>query len=188
MTNPVIQTIQDRASSPKLTSPGPTTEQLEEILACAQRAPDHARLKPWNLWLIEGQDRNKLGQVFAEAILDTNPDAPDVKLDKCRSMPLRSPLMIVATCQPTPTPKVPDHEQVLAVGAAIQNMQIAISSLGLGSIWRTGEMSEHPHVKKAFGLDDNGVIVGFLYIGTPEKPTVKQEVDPRTNVKSWPAN
>lgn len=62
MTNPVIQTIQDRASSPKLTSPGPTAEQIEEILACAQRAPDHARLKPWNFWLIEGQDRNKLGE------------------------------------------------------------------------------------------------------------------------------
>jgi len=186
MTNPVIHTILSRTSSPKLIEPGPTTDQLDAILACAQRAPDHARLKPWAFWLVQGEDRNTLGELFANAALADNPDSPSAKIEKCRAMPLRAPLLIVATCEPTATPKVPNYEQQLAVGAAIQNMQIAIASLGLGSIWRTGEMAEHPLVKTAFNLSEQGSIVGFLYVGTPEKPTVPQSVDPQYHVQQWP--
>ena len=185
MSNQVIRTILDRVSSPKLTEPGPSNEQLEDILKCALRAPDHARLKPWKFWTLQDQALADLGHIFAKACLDANPDAPEDKVLKCQNMPLRAPLMIVATCEPTTTPKVPDYEQELAVGAAIQNMQIAISSLGLGSIWRTGEMAESARVKHAFGLSERGKIIGFVYIGTPEKPLAPQTVEIGSQVESW---
>lgn len=172
--NTVIDLIKNRASCPKLTGAGLTPSQIEQVMACAVRAPDHGRLKPWHFHLVQGDARIKLGHIFAQSAA-LKGSAPDSKISKCRNMPLRAPMLIVAVCEPVENAKVPVMEQVLAVGAAIQNMQIAISSLGLGSIWRTGEMVESDLVKDAFNVSKKGSIVGFVYVGQPEKaPTTQQ--------------
>ncbi|WP_396586689.1 nitroreductase [Bermanella sp. R86510] len=171
--NKVIELLQNRASSPKLMAPAPNQEELEQILKCALRAPDHGRLKPWRFHILQGEQLKELGELFAEAV--QKDEQPEVKVEKCRNMPQRAPMMIVASCHPFENPKIPQQEQVLAVGAAIQNMQIAISSLGYASIWRTGEMAYHPHIEKAFGVPNNGQIVGFIYIGTAAAPLTAPE-------------
>ena len=180
--NKVIDLIKSRASCPKLTSPAPLKEEVEQILMCAMRAPDHARLKTWKYHVLQGESLSKLGEVFAETL---ESGVAQDKVEKCRNMPLRAPLMIVAVCEPQDNPKVPSIEQILSVGAGIQNMQIAISSLGYGSIWRTGDMAHSKLVKEHFNVSDKGAIVGFLYVGTPERQSNPQNVDITEYVKYW---
>lgn len=184
--NSVIELVKHRVSCPKLAGVAPSDEELNEIFACAVRAPDHARLKPWHFHVVRGQAREKLGELFVREAQANGVSIED-KLIKCRNMPLRAPLLVVAVCEPTINPKVPAQEQVLAVGAAIQNMQIAISSLGYGSIWRTGDMAESQVVKDAFGLSEQGSIVGFVYIGQPVKKPVLQTPDVNAYVSEWGA-
>jgi nitroreductase len=181
--NTVIELLQNRVSCPKLVAPAPGQDELEQILACAVRAPDHARLKPWFYHVLQGDALVKLGDTFVQT-LDAESAAQD-KIDKTRNMPLRSPMMIVAVCEPKANPKVPVMEQLLAVGASIQNMQIAISSLGYGSIWRTGDMAHASVVKELFGLSEQGEIVGFLYVGTPDKIPSKPSTNIDEYVKYW---
>jgi nitroreductase len=181
--NTVIELLQNRVSCPKLVAPAPNQDELQQILACALRAPDHARLKPWFYHVIQGEGLIKLGDIFAESLAD-QPVAQD-KLEKTRNMPLRAPLIIVAVCEPQENTKVSALEQILAVGAAIQNMQVAISSLGYGSIWRTGDMAHAKVVKHAFDLSEQGEIVGFLYVGTPEKLPSKPNTSLEGYVKYW---
>ena len=165
-------------------SPGPSEAQIKQIFACGLRAPDHGRLRPWKYHVVQGLAREKLGEVFAEVAMESG-DCSHAKIDKCRNMPLRSPLMIVAVCEPQANNKVPELEQLLSVGAGVQNMQIAISSLGFGSVWRTGEMAEAKQVKEAFNVSDKGHIVAFLYVGTPEKEPNKPELNADQYVKTW---
>lgn len=181
--NTVIQLLQNRVSCPKLAAPAPNEDELHAILGCALRAPDHARLKPWLFHVVQGDALVKLGDTFVSA-LDGQDVAQD-KLEKTRNMPLRAPLMIVAVCEPQENTKVPAMEQILAVGAAIQNMQVAISSLGYGSIWRTGDMAHANVVKQAFNLSEQGEIVGFLYVGTPEKRPNTPNIEFGDYVKYW---
>ena len=181
--NTVIELLQNRVSCPKLVAPAPNRDELQQILACAVRAPDHARLKPWYYHVIQGKALNELGELFASTI-DANNVAQD-KLEKTRQMPQRAPLMIVAVCEPQENAKVPAMEQILAVGASIQNMQVAISSLGYGSIWRTGDMAHAKAVKQHFGLSDQGEIVGFIYVGTPDKLPSKPNSSINEYVKYW---
>ncbi len=47
-------------------------------------------------------------------------------------------------------------------------MLIAAHALGLGAIWRTGEMAYNPLVQKGLGLAENEKIVGFVYLGENE--------------------
>lgn len=182
--NPVIDLLKNRVSCPKLTQPAPSEGELAEVFSCAMRAPDHARLRPWRYHVVQGAALQKLGEVFAD-VAKASGECSEAKIEKCRNMPLRSPLMVVAVCEPQANNKVPEIEQLLAVGAGVQNMQIAISSLGYGSVWRTGEMAEAPLVKEAFNISEKGHIVAFLYIGTPEKLPNKPELDVSEYVSLW---
>ena len=165
-------------------SPGPSESEISDAIACALRAPDHARLKPWRFHVLQGDSLRKLGEIFEEAA-SAGGEIPDDKRQKCRNMPLRAPLMIVAVCEPIMNPKVPEVDQLLAVGAAVQNMQLAFNSLGYGSIWRTGEMAKSRVVKNAFDVSLEGEIVGFLYVGTPEKVPTKPDAIVDGYVKFW---
>jgi len=51
-----------RSASPKaMGEPGPTPEQLSEILNAAVRVPDHGKLTPWRFILFEGGARAEFG-------------------------------------------------------------------------------------------------------------------------------
>lgn len=182
--NPVIELLQNRVSCPKLMSPAPNQAELDQIMACAMRAPDHARLKPWRYYIVQDKSRSALGDVFAQ-VASKDSNAASDKIEKCRNMPMRAPMIIVAVCNPQVNPKVPSLEQFLAVGAGVQNIQLAINSLGYSSVWRTGDMVHAPEVKKAFDVSEEGEIIAFLYVGTAQKVPAKPNVDASEYVHNW---
>ena len=69
---------------PFLTGPGPDEQVLARILAAGARAPDHGRLRPWRFIVIRGAARERLGEVFAQALLRRQPDAPPEALEQKR--------------------------------------------------------------------------------------------------------
>lgn len=164
----VISAIQSRVSQPRVGYPAPDRQQVENLLKCAVRAPDHGRMKPWRFVVMTGQALNRLGAAFEQAGLASDPAADDAKRTRWREMPLRAPMIIVTIAHVRPNPKVPDWEQMAAVAAATQNIQLAAVELGFGVMWRTGDMVAAPAVREYFGLGPADQIVGFLYIGTPE--------------------
>lgn len=164
----VISAIQSRVSQPRVGPPAPNRQQVETLLTCAVRAPDHGRMKPWRFVVMTGQALNRLGAAFEQAGLASDPAADEAKRARWREMPLRAPMIIVTIARIRPNPKVPDWEQVAAVAAATQNIQLAAVELGFGVMWRTGDMAAAPAVRDYFGLGPADQIVGFLYIGTPE--------------------
>lgn len=63
--------------------------------------------------------------------------------------------------------KVPNWEQVVSAGCAVQAMQMAALAQGFNGIWRTGSWTHHPVVRQGFACREQDEIVGFLYLGTP---------------------
>ena len=163
----IVDALQSRVSSPKLCEPGPTRSDVETLVRCAVRAPDHGRLKPWRFVVVEDDGRAALGELFERALLAKDADASEQKRAKTKLMPLRAPLVIVAIANVTTSHKVPVMEQVIATGVAVQNMQLAAIELGYGAIWRTGGMASSSVVRNHFELEPEDQIVGFLYVGTP---------------------
>ena len=78
--------------------------------------------------------------------------------------------------------RIPEIEQVLAAGAATQNMFLAANALGFGAMWKTGEAAYDDDVKAALGLEASDRIVAFLYLGTTmlEAPRREVAVEPLT--------
>ncbi len=160
-----LSAISQRVSVAQLTGPGPNQEQVEQLFKAAFRAPDHAWMRPWRYLTIKDKGLAALGDVFAQAGLHKDPEITTEKLEKLKRMPQRAPLMIVAIANIQTHAKVPAVEQRMAVAAGIQNMLTAAYALGLGAIWRTGEMAYDDLVAGALGLSENEEVLGFIYLG-----------------------
>src|SRR5258708_6433305 len=158
-----IEALIGRASAPKLTGPGPPADQMAVILKAGSRAPDHGRMQPFRFLIFEGDARDQLGDLMAASLERREPATTESVLDNERTKPLRAPVVVAVAAEVRPNPKVPDIEQVVAVGAAAQNMLLAAHALGLGGFWRTGAASHDPEVKVALGFAPSDAIVGFLY-------------------------
>ncbi len=171
----MLETLEARTSMPaiQLVEPAPTQAQLERILRAGLTAPDHASLRPWRFITIQGNARNTLGDVFAEAALKDDPNTPAEKIARIRQKPLRSPLIVVIVATITADhPKTPEIEQILSAGSATTLIQLAATASGFGSIWLSGPNTYHPDVKAALGVIPTDHIVGFVYMGTPAKASV----------------
>jgi nitroreductase len=182
-----IDALKNRTSSPRLTGDTPNKIALETIFQAAMRAPDHAQLRPWRFLLVEGGDRQKLGDLFVKAKREDNSLLTEAEIEKTRNKTLRGPLILVAIVSVQAHPKVPEIEQVLSAGAAIQNILLAAYALDIGAIWRTGSMAFHPTVKSGLGLTSNEKIAGFVYIGDRQgKERQLTPMDSQRYFESWP--
>jgi nitroreductase len=169
----VFEAIDTRMSVSVLRDPGPTDPQWEILLRAGARAPDHGRLRPWRFLIVRGEARELLGDVMAEALRASKPDTPSVALDRERRKPLRAPALLVVAVVPVPHSGVPEIEQILAGGAAAQNILLAAHALGLGAIWRTGAPAYNGDVARALGLPAQGRIIAFIYLGASYAPAMR---------------
>lgn len=182
-----LTALTTRTSQGALTEPAPSSDVLNTAFQAALRAPDHRLLRPWRYLVIEGEARQRLGELFLQAGLQDNPALTEVEQQRLLKMPLRAPMIVVAITVAKDDPKVPLVEQVLSTGAAVQNFLVAIHAQGFASMWRTGWVVEHKHILQALGLLTNESIAGFIYLGTaatpPRQPTLLTVSD---FVQQWP--
>ncbi len=163
-----LQALLTRRSPAQLQDPAPDGPALQTILAAAMRAPDHGKLRPWRFLVLRGDARARFGALMAESLKRRDPAATPPLLEKERVKPLRAPLIVVVAAEIVEGHKIPAVEQLLAAGAAAQNLQLAAHALGFGAVWRTGAPAYDPFVKQALGFKVSDAIVGFMYLGTPD--------------------
>ncbi|MEO4047270.1 NAD(P)H nitroreductase [Pseudomonas sp. CAU 1711] len=181
-----LDLLLNRVSVGRLLEPAPDAAQRELLLRAALRAPDHGQLRPWRFLMVEGEARARLGELFAQALLASNPEAKPEALDKARAMPLRAPLLMVVIARLSEHPKVPHEEQVLSAGCAAHGVLLAAQALGFGAMWRTGELTHNPRVRAGLGLTVQEKIVGFLYLGSFEgERRVPPALQPADFVSAW---
>jgi nitroreductase len=182
-----IDTLLERRSAKSLTDPAPDAGALELLLACAARAPDHGRLRPWRFIVIRGAAREGLGELMAGQLRRKLPATSAEALQRERQKALRAPLIIAVAAVCDPAARIPAIEQILAAGAAAQNIMLAATALGFGAMWKTGDAAYDDTVKAALGLETRDAIVGFLYLGTAPADAVPPpaRADWRDRVSYW---
>jgi nitroreductase len=182
-----LEALTTRRSAAQLTDPAPDDAALRLMLRAADRAPDHGKLRPWRFIVLRGRARERLGALMAEIVRRREPDAPEGVVERERLKPLRAPLILVVAAAVVEGHKIPVVEQVVAAGAAAQNVLLAAHALGWGAMWRTGAPAYDPEVKAALGLAPTDQIVGFLYLGTTKGlPPALAERDLAPILRDWP--
>lgn len=178
----LIEALNTRATAKTYGAGAPSKEHLAIALQAAVRAPDHGRLRPWRFMIVEGDQRRKFGELLAESAKRRVPGLSDGDLQRERDKAMRAPMIILVACRVVPGTKVPAIEQILAAGAATQNILLALHSLGYAAAWKTGEAAYDSEMKKALGLAVDDHLIGFVYVGggagasfAPGKPASVQD-------------
>jgi nitroreductase len=181
----------ERRSIGRLTEPAPTADQLHEMLRAAAAAPDHGELRPWRFVVLRGEAKDAFGEVLADAYLRrvaaAGGEPHPAKLDKERTKLGRAPLVVVVCAVHVHDDKIPWSDQLGSAHAAAQNLLLAATALGFGSMWRTGDPVTDVHVKRSLGLTEHDAVVGFVYLGTPHEGGWKPPHEPSLDglVEEW---
>lgn len=160
--------LASRRSLPAKTfaAPVPDRAALREILAAATRVPDHGKLEPWRLRVIDRTAMARLAdlaQARAEAL---GGDAE--KIAKGRGQYDQGQLAVVVISSPKPVEKIPEREQILSAGALCMNIVTVATAAGWGACWLTGWPAHDPvFCAEAFGCTATESVAGIIHIATP---------------------
>jgi nitroreductase len=171
-----------RTTLPKrLCGPGPDGAQRVAILAAASAAPDHGQLLPWRFIEVPPTHRATLAEAFAAALLARDPQADAEALALAREKAHRAPWLLLVVCRARGgDPEVPAQERLLSAGAALQNMLLLATAMGLGSGLTSGKALSSAPLRTLFGLHEDEDALCFVNIGhviEPRKPRPRPPVD-----------
>ena len=149
-----------------LREPGPTAAELEQILTIGTRVPDHGKITPWRLVVIEGEARRQVGEKLAEIAVRNNPGLDEASLEIERQRFLPAPVTIGVISSPKEHPKVPEFEQLLSAGNVAFNLLHGAHALGFGASWVTRWYAFDAEAAAMLGARNGERFVGFVHIGT----------------------
>ncbi|OJY63603.1 MAG: nitroreductase [Sphingobium sp. 66-54] len=156
-----------RSGKPRdLIAPGPSPEQVREMVAIAARTPDHGKLAPWRFVIVPDAQREALATLIADAYRAEKPEAGRLEIEAMLQFARQAPALVVALSAPRTKRPIPLWEQQLSAGAATMNLLHAAHALGFAAGWLTGWAAYSDTVRDAFGSADER-IAGFVFIGTP---------------------
>ncbi|WIG55953.1 MAG: hypothetical protein OJF61_001741 [Rhodanobacteraceae bacterium] len=186
-----LQFLRDRRSVPaaQLQPPGPTPEQLRDIIAIAIRVPDHGKLAPWRLVEISGDSRVRYGEALAALHARVDPGVPDKALAKDRDRFAHSPVVLAVIARIDDAhPKIPAQEQLLSAGCVAFNLLLAAQAAGFAAQWLTGWSCYDRDAAKLLGLSANERAIAYIHIGDRgEEPPERNRPDVEQVSSAWQA-
>ena len=149
---------------------------LNDILACGIRVPDHGALNPWSLTVISDKARSRVGEeILAPEYILNYPEATKEEINFEKKRFLRASVVIAVLFKPVSHPKIPFWEMELSTGAVCANILVAAQSLGYAAQWLTEWYSYNDKMIKAVGGNpETDKLAGFIYIGDKEKEPIER--------------
>lgn len=169
----VTRAIQTRQSMVRVKGDPVPKELIEAMLESAVHAPNHRITEPWRFHVFAGKGRGELARARAETarlMAEAEGEHEEMaagRISRERKKAFRAPVVIAVICEGG-RDEVETLENYAACAAAVQNMQLTAHALGLGTIWRTGPVAYHEHMRTFFGLEAGDRIVAYLYVGYPD--------------------
>ena len=157
-----------------LTTPVPSRSDLRPILTAALRVPDHGKLEPWRLVVLERAACQRLA-ASAEALAKVKALDPD-QAAKGVAQFADAHLVVAVVKVPRPTDRIPEVEQILSAGNVCLTLLNAALAAGWGACWLTGwHVADEVFRREAMGLHPREWSAGLIHIGTetaapPDRP------------------
>ncbi len=167
-----------------LKAPAPDRAALEPILRAALRVPDHGKLEPWRLVVLDRPALARVADIAEARGREIGADAEQI--EKGRGQFDRSPLAVVVIAHPRPSDKAPEIEQTLSAGALCLGLVNAAQAAGWGASWITGWVSHDAvFAERAFGATTGEWVAGIVHIGTGANPVPDRPRPDLNRVVTW---
>ncbi len=157
-----------------IAAPVPSGEELTAILTAAARVPDHGKLEPWRMLVLQ---RAALDRVAAATFAWSKAlGKDDEAAAKAAALFSGAPLMVAVIASPVPSEKIPALEQTFSAGnLCFGVLNVALAS-GWAATWQTGAMAtDSAFLQANLGLTEREYVAGFVIIGSassmpPDRP------------------
>lgn len=175
--NPAAQDfLNSRRSCPArtLTLPVPDHAALRPLIVAALRCPDHGKLEPWRLIVLERAALLRLAGLVPEVGTRLGKGPEDIA--KQLSQFADAYLVVAVIESPKPSEKIPPIEQTYSVACVCLGLLNAALAAGWGANWLTGWAGhDRDFAETALGISRHERIAGFIHIGSastvpPDRP------------------
>jgi nitroreductase len=141
---------------------------IEQVLEVGTHAPSGGNRQQYRFIVIrDAEVRRRLAEIYDD-IANARYGNPD-----SRTTWSQVPVLIAVCSEYQAPPGAGDRSaraaQVASVLPAVQNMLLAITALGLGSVLTTLWMDEEAQVKQILGLPDDAEVHAILPVGWPDR-------------------
>ncbi|MES2988224.1 MAG: nitroreductase [Pseudomonadota bacterium] len=159
-----------RSGKPReMVAPGPSREQLLEMIDLASRTPDHGKLFPWRFVVVPEDARDALAAKLGAILMAEKADAGPRDVEAAEQFARQAPALVVVLSTPIHGHKIPLWEQELSAGAVCMNLLHAVHAMGFVGGWISGWAAYSDAVRDLFGKEGER-IAGFMFIGSAARP------------------
>ena len=176
--------LQTRRSRPAKTlgQPVPDRAALRPLLEVALRCPDHGKLEPWRLIVLDRAALDRLAGLVPECGARLGKAPGDIAKQSAQFAD--AGLAVAVISSPVESEKIPAIEQAYSAACVAYGLLTAALAAGWGANWLSGWAShDTAFARDGLGLAAHEAITGFVHIGTetatpPERP--RPDIDART--------
>lgn len=187
----VFEAIRRRRSVRQYKPDAVPVSDIEKVLQAANWAPSARNTQPWHFIVARGEKKEKFARLYGQIIERGLPPAgqrtPDQerRLESARTLG-KAPVVIVALTQRGDDPgRI--KGSVVSTAAAVENLILAATALGLGTCWMLGPLAEEAKVREIFSIGPEWEIVATTPLGYPDglpDPPARQDPEMKEKV-TW---
>ena len=182
-----FEVINQRRSIRKFRPDAVNKADILKILHAANWAPSALDLQPWEFLVVSGDKKNKLAGNYGKIVdnytkdWDESPDKafmPRSEFIQFASIYGGAPVVIVVLAEAHTDSK---YQKALleSASAAMENMLLAATALGLGGCWMTGPLEDEGYLRSLLSIPDDREIVALSPVGYPTAtPKPRPRLDP----------
>lgn len=176
-----------RRSTPafQMRDPGPSRNEIEEILKLTVRVPDHGKIAPWRFIVYSGAKRAEIGEALLKMRLEKEPDLSQELIEVERTRFTRAPVVVGVISTAAPHPKIPEWEQVMSAGAVCLNLLMAANANGYVANWLSEWFAFDETAYPLLGIRPGEKVAGFIHIGSTDFPNTERPRPELADVVTW---
>jgi nitroreductase len=178
----VIEAIRTRRTIANFRPDPVPAADLERILALGVWAPNHHLTEPWRFAVMGPETQRRLAERYGEWRMDKAPAEAVERRARIYEESVRKFLSIptiIAVAALQEGEEQRRREDYAAVCCAIQNVQLAAWSEGIGVKWSTSAITRDPLTYELLGFDpERFAIIAFLYVGYPADVPIRGRKTP----------
>lgn len=160
-----LEFLLSRRSANALVEPGPTRAQIDQMLRATATVPDHGRMRPFRIVVIEGDGRLAFGRALAAAATERKPTLSADGQAAVAAKALRSPTSIAIIASPR-AGKVETWEQHATAACAGYAIILAAHAIGVGAVWKSVPFTRGKALAELFGMTETEEMLGWIHLGT----------------------
>jgi len=166
--------IEKRRSIRKFSDKDVNDKLIDNIISNGILAPSSKNKQPWNFLVIKGETKNKIGNIMMDYVEKNNPNVP---LNILKSNAIfktaisfrEAPVAILVYKEKSEDMSFND---ILSIGACMENMFLTATSLKLGALWLTSITYAEESINKLLKIE-NKQLISSLLVGYPnEEPNM----------------